>query len=288
MRKLYAISVLSSVLLLIFATITTTSFTSPLRTPLHPVYGQTGSMATLPNIGATYAVSIIPGAAQRSSLIHYYPPAIAIPVGTTIAWFNNDPGQPHTVTNGLPGSPGSGNLFNSGIMPATANSFFQYTFNRAGDFSYFCEIHPWRVAIVSTSDAIEKGTHFQFSSGTGPTLNLTKDVRTLLDFTPLTVPLDKSTPITYNITILKDKTNNVFSKTFTVAGDKLPLELIAGQDINETRVYGPDFSSTGAYHLEAPFLKGNTDYTIRASIIAINSKLPQNQITDDFMLRTIS
>jgi plastocyanin len=220
-------------------------------------------MATLPNIGATYAVSIIPGAAQRSSLVHYYPPAIAVPVGITIAWFNNDPGQPHTVT--------------SGIMPATANSFFQYTFNKAGDFSYFCEIHPWRVAIVSTSDAIERGTHFQFSSGTGPTLNLTKDARTLLDFTPLTLPLDKSTPITYNITILKDKTNNVFSKTFTVAGDKLPLELIAGQDINETRVYGPDFSSTGAYHLEAPFLKGNADYTIRAAIIALilNSHRPK-------------
>jgi plastocyanin len=245
-------------------------------------------MATLPNIGATYAVSIIPGAAQRSSLVHYYPPAIAVPVGITIAWFNNDPGQPHTVTSGLPGSPGSGNLFNSGIMPATANSFFQYTFNKAGDFSYFCEIHPWRVAIVSTSDAIERGTHFQFSSGTGPTLNLTKDARTLLDFTPLTLPLDKSTPITYNITILKDKTNNVFSKTFTVAGDKLPLELIAGQDINETRVYGPDFSSTGAYHLEAPFLKENGDYTIRAAITAINTKQPQSQITDDFSLRTIS
>jgi hypothetical protein len=53
-------------------TITITS-TSPLRTPL-PVYGQTGSMDTLPNIGATYAISIIPGAAQRSSLVHYYPP----------------------------------------------------------------------------------------------------------------------------------------------------------------------------------------------------------------------
>jgi plastocyanin len=34
-------------------------------------------------------------------------------------------------------------------MPATANSFFQYTFNKAGDFSYFCEIHPWRAAITA-------------------------------------------------------------------------------------------------------------------------------------------
>ena len=71
-------------------------------------YGQTGSMATLQNIGATYAVSIVPGASQKTNLIHYYPPSIAIPVGTTVAWFNNNPGQPHTVTSGLPNVADSG------------------------------------------------------------------------------------------------------------------------------------------------------------------------------------
>ena len=64
------------------------------------VTAQTGSMATLQNIGATYAVSIIPGAAQRESAYHYFPPAIAVPTDTTVAWFNNDFGQPHTVTSG--------------------------------------------------------------------------------------------------------------------------------------------------------------------------------------------
>jgi hypothetical protein len=63
----------------------------------------------------------------------------------------------------------------------------------------------------------------------GPTLNLTKDLRGLLVFTPLTVPLDRSTPLTYNITIAKssDPNNKLFSKTFSVLGEKLPLELIA-------------------------------------------------------------
>ena len=87
------------------------------------VYGQTGSMATLQNIGATYAISIVPGAAQKTNLIHYYPPSIAVPAGTTIAWFNNDVEQPHTVTSGLPSASDSGKVFNSGIMPAAANSF---------------------------------------------------------------------------------------------------------------------------------------------------------------------
>jgi plastocyanin len=277
-------------ILLISITITS-ALTSLMKTTTTKmdVYGQIANMATLQNIAARYAVSIVPGAAHKDNLIHYYPPSIAVPAGTTVAWFNNDVEQPHTVTSGLPSVSGSGALFNSGIMPATANSFFQYTFNKDGDFVYHCEIHPWRLAVVSVSSAIERGSNFELSSGVGPTFNLTKESRTLLEFKPLTVPLDKSTPLTYNVTILKDNnTNELFSKTFTVAGEKLPLELIVGKDINETRVYGPDFSSTGAYHLQAPFLKPNTDYTIRAEITTINAKQPPNKITDQFSLRTIT
>jgi plastocyanin len=78
------------------------------------VYGQTAGMA-LQNIKATYAVEIVPGAAQKTNLLHYYPPAIAVPVGTTVGWFNNDREQPHTVTSGLSGASDSGALFNSGF-----------------------------------------------------------------------------------------------------------------------------------------------------------------------------
>ena len=62
-----------------------------------------GSMATLQNIPATYAVSIVPGATQRDSPYHYFPPAIAVPIRSTVAWFNNPVGQPHTVTRDVPG-----------------------------------------------------------------------------------------------------------------------------------------------------------------------------------------
>jgi plastocyanin len=248
--------------------------------------GQTGSLSTQQNIGATYAVSIIPGAAQRDSPYHYYPADIAIPTGTIVAWFNNDLGQPHTVTSGNPDASDEGKFFNSGVMPATANSFFQYGFNTAGNFTYHCEIHPWRIAIVSVSSAIEQGQYFKFSSGVGPTWNLAKDTRTLVDFKPLTISLDQSTPIAYNVTIIKNGTENVFSGTFVTNGEALPLELIKG--VNETRVYGPDFSSTGAYHLEGPFFRDNADYKILVSISLINSKAPTNPISDEFSIKTVS
>ena len=88
-------------------------------------------------------------------------------------------------------------------MPATANSFFQYAFNKRGDFVYHCEIHPWRVGIVSVNSAIEKDNNFEVSSGVGPLFNLTKDFRVLLDFKPITIPLDQPNPIAYNVTILR-------------------------------------------------------------------------------------
>jgi plastocyanin len=117
------------------------------------IFAQSGTPSTLQNTDATYAVSIVPGAAQKDNTYHYYPPEIAVPTGTVVAWFNNDFGQPHTVTSGEPKAADEGSVFNSGIMPATANSFFQFTFTKPGEFLYHCNIHPWRVASVDASDA---------------------------------------------------------------------------------------------------------------------------------------
>ena len=52
------------------------------------IFAQPGSMTTLQNIDATYAVSIVPGAAQKENIYHYNPPQIAVPTGTPVGWFN--------------------------------------------------------------------------------------------------------------------------------------------------------------------------------------------------------
>ncbi|CAN5688841.1 hypothetical protein BH23THE1_BH23THE1_27380 [soil metagenome] len=57
------------------------------------------------------------------------------------------------------------------------------------------------------------------SSGDGSLFNLTEDFRTLLKFQPMTVTLDRTTPIAYNITILKDNNNTVFTGTFVISGE---------------------------------------------------------------------
>lgn len=254
---------------------------------LTETFAQLGSMATLQNIDATYAVSIVPGAAQKENTYHYYPPNIAVPTGTTIAWFNNDFGQPHTVTSGQPGAADKGSVFNSGIMPATANSFFQFTFSQPGEYLYHCIIHPWRVASVSASDASFSGANFEIGLGSGGTWDISSTPRVLMDISPKTVPLDKTTPITYNVTINDGQNNQkLFSDLYTTAGNSLPLELISGMG-NKTHSYGPDFSSTGAYHVQSDFKKGSS-YPISVEIVSVDSKPVENPIQVLFDLKTKS
>ena len=70
------IVLLASVSLITALMLTTTTET------IH-VHGQVGT--GIQSIKATYSVEIVPGAAQKTNLIHYYPARIAVPVGTTLA-----------------------------------------------------------------------------------------------------------------------------------------------------------------------------------------------------------
>lgn len=249
------------------------------------ILAQPGGISPLQNTNADYAVSIVPGAAQRDSTYHYYPPKIAVPVGTTVAWFNNDVEQPHTVTSGEPNAENEGSIFNSGIMPASANSFFQFTFNQPGKFLYHCNIHPWRVASVDSSDAFFTGNGFRIGIGSGATWNIATYPRVLLNIDPQTIPLDGTTPVTYNVTIAEGQSNNtLFSRWFTTAGEPLLLELVSSQD-NQTTSHGPDFSSTGAYHIQSNFNNGSS-YPIDVQIVSVNNKPLENAARVSFELKT--
>ena len=242
------------------------------------------AVLSIPTIQADYAVNIIPGAAQRDSPYHFYPPKIAIPTDTTVAWFKLDYGQPHTVTSGIPGDADRGLVFNSGVMPLSSISQYSTTFSQEGEYPYFCIIHPWRVASVSVSDAKFSGSNFEIGLGSGPTWDISTHPRVLLDITPKTVQLDGSTPITYNVTINDYVSNQtIFSELFTTRGTSLPIELVSG--VNETSSYGPDFGSSGTYHIQSDFKK-DSSYQISVEIVAIDHGPISNPIRDTFTLQT--
>jgi plastocyanin len=248
------------------------------------IFAQIGSTYGY-GLDADYGVSIVPGASQQNNTYHFYPPRIAVPTDTTVAWLNQDVGQPHTVTSGQPGAADSGSVFNSGIMPAFPVRSFEFTFTQAGDYLYYCIIHPWRVASVSVNDAQFTGESFDIGLGSGATWDISTNPRVLLDITPKLAVLDGVTPISYKVTINDGETNKtIFSNIFTTGGKSLPLELVSGEG-NETRSYGPDFTTTGAYHVQSDFKKGSS-YSISVEVVAYNDRPIERPVVATFNLPT--
>src|SRR5215213_8055572 len=98
----------------------------------------------------TNSVSIVSGASTLTTDA-YSPNPIQVSVGTTVTWTNND-SQPHTVTSGSNGQPD--NKFNSSpnFTPLlNPGQTFSFTFTQAGDYPYFCMLHPNMVGTVNVS-----------------------------------------------------------------------------------------------------------------------------------------
>lgn len=245
---------------------------------------------TTPNkLLPTYVIDITTGSGITYKFQHFYPLNIAIPVGTTVAWFDDDPEQIHTVTSGGPGSVDSGQLFNSGVLPYSSS--MQYTFNQPGKFMYHCEIHPWMIGSVYASDSNKQGKNFKLTTGTNMafednalydwSFNTTEIDRILFNIEPISVNTDKKTPVTYNIDIYNNELKEIFSKSFFVRGNDFQFELLSS-DLDKPLVYGPDFSDPiiGAYHIRDNFPDGT--YILKVEITGIGSNLTQTNISDEF------
>ena len=80
----------------------------------------------------------------------YLPYQITIDVGDKVTWTNEDLAF-HTVTSGN-GLDGTNGIFDSGMFKIDEQ--FSYTFNKAGNFDYFCTLHPWMEGIVIVQETI--------------------------------------------------------------------------------------------------------------------------------------
>ncbi|MGA9845760.1 MAG: plastocyanin/azurin family copper-binding protein [Nitrososphaeraceae archaeon] len=88
---------------------------------------------------ANMTVSIVKDAAIMDDKA-FQPNPLTIKVGNTVRWTNDDI-VIHTVTSGSgPNDPGEGKQFNSGLLGE--GQTVTHTFNKAGEFNYFCLVHP--------------------------------------------------------------------------------------------------------------------------------------------------
>ncbi|MDQ3852361.1 MAG: plastocyanin/azurin family copper-binding protein [Thermoproteota archaeon] len=106
----------------------------------------TNATTTAGNGGnATGSVSIVPGSSTLTNNA-FQPNPVQVSMGTTVTWTNDD-AQPHTATSGQNATPDG--RFDSGIMAPAAT--FEHTFTEAGEYPYFCLLHPNMVGTVSVS-----------------------------------------------------------------------------------------------------------------------------------------
>ena len=77
----------------------------------------------------------------------YLPQDITISTGDTVQWDNVDTAA-HTVTGGSPADGPSG-VFDSSLLMAGLD--YSFTFNDAGNYDYFCMVHPWMVGSVTVN-----------------------------------------------------------------------------------------------------------------------------------------
>jgi len=87
----------------------------------------------------------VPGCDETNEC--YIPYHVTVSAGEEITWSNDDSAA-HTVTSGTP-SDGPDGLFDSSLF--MAGGTFSVTLDEAGDYPYFCMVHPWMIGMITVN-----------------------------------------------------------------------------------------------------------------------------------------
>ncbi len=74
----------------------------------------------------------------------FLPSEVTISIGDSVTW-HNDSTAAHTVTSGNP-EDGPDGVFDSGLF--LSGDTFSHKFTESGQYSYYCQIHPWMTGTV--------------------------------------------------------------------------------------------------------------------------------------------
>jgi plastocyanin len=97
---------------------------------------------TVTPVGAPPATATIEYAEGLSITIQdkrFQPPALAVIVHSTVTWTNADDVE-HALSLGEPDAPAADIGFQSD--PLASGATYSFTFETAGDYPYYCRIHP--------------------------------------------------------------------------------------------------------------------------------------------------
>lgn len=122
------------------------------------LFGAVVGMAASPMAFADHVVaevtnaegSSVPGCEETDEC--FIPYTVTIDVGGEVKWSNVDVAA-HTVTSGVLADGGPDGIFDSGLFVPGAE--FSHIFEEAGEYPYFCLVHPWMAGVVVVQEAME-------------------------------------------------------------------------------------------------------------------------------------
>ena len=81
----------------------------------------------------------------------FIPSTVTIDIGGEVVWKNVDTAA-HTVTSGILAEGGPDGVFDSGLF--VPDTEFSHIFETAGEYPYFCLVHPWMAGMVIVQEAV--------------------------------------------------------------------------------------------------------------------------------------
>lgn len=156
--------------------------------------------------------------------ISYVPDPIFAKVGDTVRWTNND-ATLHTVISGFPVSPdGKFGLNEDGgpiyIPPAGT---FEHVFEEAGEFPYFCNLHPFMTSKVIVGDtrsppySIAVSTDKSFYES-GETVLVSGKVQDAEEGSQALIQILNPNGAAYRLELVPLEDDGTFSYSFTING----------------------------------------------------------------------
>jgi len=256
-----------------------------------------GIAATIP---AAYAAEVVVNNAPGSSVPGceetnecFIPSPVNIAIGDTVKWLNDDTAA-HTSTSGSAADGPDGNWDSSLVI---AGSSFSNTFDAAGEYPYFCMVHPWMSGMVIVGEAMAEEEPMMSGVNLGldivpmlPFDNTVNDMITL-SFTAQSDVLKGDSGavnhLDYKVMISKDGSEQ-WSEQFHDHDGNLELQ-ITPSDGSFTVTGGEEVGSseTKAFMVQGPVFMDNGNYQVTAQIVGIEFNPLPTPLTDDFTMEVV-
>jgi len=257
-----------------------------------------GIVATIP---AAFAAEVevnnapgssVPGCEETNEC--FIPSPVTINVGDTVTWVNDDTAA-HTSTSGSVDAGGpDGNWDSSLVMVGQS---FSNTFDEAGEYPYFCMVHPWMTGMVIVGEAMAEEEAMMSGVNLGldiypmlPFDNTANDMVTL-EFTAKSDVLKGDSGavnhLDYKVMIAKDG-NEIWSEQFHEHDGNLEIQITPSE--GSFAVTGGEevgSSETKAFKVSGPVFMDNGNYQVTAQIVGIEFNPLPTPLTDEFNMQVV-